>query len=113
MSALGHQRTKRHLGAMSALPPKADKRADKLGCPLCAMDLGIADDSQRARREQAAQIAISLFADTAELVLAPARALLRIDHRGLLANEQMAGAMEHQAALLLRGLGRDEPHVCS
>src|SRR5262249_24813289 len=37
----------------------------------------------------------------------------RIDHRGLLANEQMAGAMEHQAALLLRGLGRDEPHVCS
>src|SRR5262245_18936785 len=41
-----------------------------------AMDLGIADDGQRARREQAAQIAISLFADTAELVLAPARALL-------------------------------------
>jgi hypothetical protein len=37
----------------------------------------------------------------------------RIDHRGLLANEQMAGAMEHQAALLLRGLGRDDPHVCS
>ena len=30
-----------------------------------------------ARREYAAQIAISLFADTAELVLAPARALLR------------------------------------
>ena len=25
MSALGHKRTKRHLGAMSALPPKADK----------------------------------------------------------------------------------------
>jgi hypothetical protein len=24
----------------------------------------------------------------------------------------MAGAMEHQAALLLRRLGRDEPHVC-
>jgi hypothetical protein len=36
-----------------------------------AMDLGIADDGQRARREQAAQIAIALFADTAELVLAP------------------------------------------
>ena len=42
-----------------------------------AMDLGIADDGQRARREQAAQIAVSLFADTAELVLAPARVLLR------------------------------------
>jgi hypothetical protein len=36
----------------------------------------------------------------------------RIDHCGLLANEQMAGAMEHQAALLFRRLGRDEPHVC-
>jgi hypothetical protein len=30
-----------------------------------------------------------------------------------LADEQMAGAMEHQAALLLGRLGRDEPHVCS
>src|SRR5215475_10853579 len=44
---------------------------------LSAMDLGIADHRQRARREQAAQIAITLFADTAELVLAPARVLLR------------------------------------
>src|SRR5262245_29819186 len=35
----------------------------------------------------------------------------RIDHRGLLANEQMTGAMEHQAALLLRRLGHHEPHV--
>ena len=33
--------------------------------------------SNEARREQAAQIAIALFADTAELVLAPARVLLR------------------------------------
>src|SRR6516225_9218023 len=32
-----------------------------------AVDLGIADDGQRARGEQAAQIAVSLFADTAEL----------------------------------------------
>ena len=31
-----------------------------------------------------------------------------IDHRGLLADEQMAGAMQRQAALLLRRLGRDE-----
>jgi hypothetical protein len=38
----------------------------------------------------------------------------RIDHRGLLANKKVAGAMEHQAALLLGrlGLGLDEPHVC-
>jgi hypothetical protein len=36
-----------------------------------AMDLGIADDGQRACCEQAAQIAISLFADTAELVPTP------------------------------------------
>lgn len=35
----------------------------------------------------------------------------RIDHRGLLADEQMARAMEHQAALLLGRLGLDEPHV--
>ena len=33
----------------------------------------------------------------------------RVDHRGLLADEQMTRAMEHQAALLLGGLGRDEP----
>src|SRR5471032_1648156 len=37
----------------------------------------------------------------------------RIDHRGLLADEQMAGAMKHQAALLLRRLRRYEPHVGS
>ena len=37
----------------------------------------------------------------------------RIDHRGLLTDEQMARAMKHQAALLLRGLGLDEPHVGS
>ena len=35
----------------------------------------------------------------------------RIDHRGLLADEQMARAMERQAALLLGCLGRDEPHI--
>ena len=36
----------------------------------------------------------------------------RIDHCGLLTDEQMAGAMEHQAALLRERLGRHEPHVC-
>jgi hypothetical protein len=38
-----------------------------------AMDLGIADHGQRASREQAAQIAVALFADTAKLLLSPAR----------------------------------------
>src|SRR5450631_2705716 len=37
----------------------------------------------------------------------------RIDHRGLLADEQMAGAVKHQAALLLRRLRRYETHVSS
>src|SRR5262245_21465485 len=41
------------------------------------MDLGITDDGKRTDREQAAQIAIALFADAAELVLAAARVLLR------------------------------------
>src|SRR5262249_28068767 len=55
-------------------PPR--QQCGEPGPMFGAMDLGIADDGQRARREQAAQIAISLFADTAELVLAPARGLL-------------------------------------
>src|SRR6516162_2986821 len=42
-----------------------------------AMDLGIADHGERASREQAAQIAIALLADTAKLVFTPARVLLR------------------------------------
>jgi hypothetical protein len=36
----------------------------------------------------------------------------RINHRGLLADEQMACAVKHQAALLLRRLCRHEPHGC-
>src|SRR5215510_3927074 len=44
---------------------------------LGAMDLGISDDGKSAGREQAAQIAIAMFADAAELVLAAARVLLR------------------------------------
>jgi hypothetical protein len=42
-----------------------------------AMDLGVSDDSERADYKQAAQIAVSLFADTAEPVPTPARMLLR------------------------------------
>src|SRR5260370_40787202 len=34
-----------------------------------------------------------------------------IDHRGLLADEQMARTVRHQATLLLRGLCCDEPHA--
>ena len=41
-----------------------------------AMDLGVADHRQRACGEQTTQIAIALLADTAELVLAAARAEL-------------------------------------
>src|SRR4249919_374313 len=37
----------------------------------------------------------------------------RIDHRGLLAHQQMTGAVKRQAALLLGRLGLDEPHVWS
>ena len=35
----------------------------------------------------------------------------RIDHRGLLADEQVTGTVQRQAALLLWHLGCDEPHV--
>ena len=42
-----------------------------------AMDLAVSDDSERADYKQAAQITVSLFADTAEPVLTPARMLLR------------------------------------
>src|SRR5437016_1153171 len=56
-------------------PPR--QQCGKPGPMFGAMDLGIADDGERTRGEQAAQIAIALFADTAELVLAPARVLLR------------------------------------
>src|SRR5271167_357568 len=42
-----------------------------------AMDLDVTDDSKRAGHEQAAQIAITLFADIAEPVLASTRVLFR------------------------------------
>ena len=41
-----------------------------------AVDLGIADHGERANGEQATQIAVALLADTAKLVLTPARVLL-------------------------------------
>ena len=48
---------------------------------LGAVDPGIANDGERAGHEQAAQIAVALFADAAEPVLAPARVLLRVPAR--------------------------------
>src|SRR5271157_1229351 len=56
-------------------PPRQQRR--KPGSTPGAMDFGIADHGQRADREQAAQIAITLLAYTAKLVFAPARVLLR------------------------------------
>src|SRR5260370_24690568 len=44
---------------------------------LGAVDLGVADDGECTGHEQAAQIAVPLFADAAEPVLAPTRVLLR------------------------------------
>src|SRR5512143_3549634 len=49
----------------------------KPGPMLGAMDPGVTDHSECAGGEQAAQIAIALLADTAELVLTSARVLLR------------------------------------
>jgi hypothetical protein len=43
------------------------------------MDVGVADDGERAGHEQAAQIAVTLLADIAEPVLASARVLFRHD----------------------------------
>ena len=49
----------------------------KPGPMLGAVDLGITDHGKCAGGEQAAQIAIALLADANELVLGPARVLLR------------------------------------
>src|ERR1035441_436121 len=56
-------------------PPREQCREP--GPTLGAVDLGIADDGERTGHEQAAQIAVTLFADTAEPVLTPARMLFR------------------------------------
>ena len=47
------------------------------GAVFGAVDLGIADDGECTGHEQAAQIAVTLFADAAEPVLAAARVLRR------------------------------------
>ena len=42
-----------------------------------SVDLGVTDHGERASGEQAAQIAVALLTDTAELLLTTARGLLR------------------------------------
>ena len=54
--------------------PSCQQRCDP-GPILGAVDLGIANDGECAGHEQAAQIAIPLFADTAEPIPTPARVL--------------------------------------
>src|SRR3954454_15564662 len=54
-------------------PPRQQRREPRT--VLGAMDFGITDDRKCASCEQAAQIAIALFADAAKLVLASARVL--------------------------------------
>ena len=44
---------------------------------FAAVDLGMADDRQRAGHEQTAQVAVTLLADAAEPFPTPARMLLR------------------------------------
>src|SRR6516162_1174660 len=53
------------------------------GPMLCAMDLGIADHGERAGHEQAPQIAVTLFANTAELIPTSTRVLLVHGVKGL------------------------------
>src|SRR6476646_5985629 len=65
------ERDSRNLGR----PPCQQSREPR---PMCgAMNLGVTDDSERAGHEQAAQIAVTLFAYIAEPVLASTRVLLR------------------------------------
>jgi hypothetical protein len=56
--------------------PSCQQRREP-GPMLGAMELGITDDGECAGHEQAAQIAVALFTDTAELVPTPARVLFR------------------------------------
>src|SRR5580692_3836307 len=65
------ERDSRNLGR----PPRQQCREP--GPMFGAMDLGVTDDGERAGHEQAAQIAVTLFAYIAEPVLASTRVLLR------------------------------------
>ena len=65
LAVLGHD--------VKQVPPAFSKPFRRCG----AMDFSIADDGERTGHEQAAQIAVTLLADMAKPVLAPARMLLR------------------------------------
>jgi hypothetical protein len=79
---LGHHRP-RHSGDLVGERDRRDlgrparQQRCEPGSARGAVDLGITDDGERASREQAAQIPIALFADTAEPILAPTLVLLR------------------------------------
>ena len=60
---------------------------------LGAIDFGVADDGERTGDEQAAQIAIASFADTAEPVLAAARVLPRHECRSRPRNYVLIGRL--------------------
>ena len=75
-------------------------KAGNLGNPLVAR---IGNDMQQVRDPFASD-----RRDNAEL---GEMRTDRIDHRGLLADKQMASAVKHQTALLLGRLCWDEPHV--
>jgi hypothetical protein len=75
-------------------------RAGNLGQPLIA---GIGDDME--------QLLDAVAPDRRHDAELGEMGTDRIDHRGSLADEQVTGAVKHQAALLLWRLGRDEPHI--
>src|SRR5258707_6151583 len=70
----GHLVGKRDGGNFGG-PPRQQRRKPRP--MLGTVELRIADHGERAGCEKAAQITIALFADAAELVLAPTRVLLR------------------------------------
>src|SRR5258705_13976348 len=65
---------KRDGGDLRGAPPQQRREA---GPVPGSVDLGVTDDGECTGDEQAAQIAVTLFADAAEPVLAPTRVLLR------------------------------------
>src|SRR5258705_8676498 len=75
------------------------------GAVFGAVDLGIADDGECTGHEQAAQIAVTLFADAAEPVLAPPRVLLRPNGGSVINISSTASAGEPTAAIYSRTKG--------
>ena len=90
---------------------------------LCLQHLQLGTESGHTRTCNLGQSPVTCISDDAEQLLDTMASDRRdnpelrkmsaesIDHRGLLADEQVTGTMKRQATLLLRRLGRDEPHV--